>query len=146
MKYWIYFYSCVILGSCSSNSTSDKIYDESLYVKVDSIDVTKTGYEILISTVDTNRKLIKYFWPNGKTQLIAYYYNGYKDGTWRVFMDDGELISVTRYLNNKKEGKVLSYHPNGKVATIEEYHQGNAVGTWYYYDSLGILIKTENYK
>lgn len=146
MKYWIYFYCCFIFVGCLSSNSPDKIYDERLYVRVDSIDVVKNGYEVLISSVDSNRKLLKYFWPNGEKQLTAFYYKGYKDGIWQVFMDDGTLVSVTKYLNDKKEGQTLTYHPNGKIATLEEYHHGKAIGTWYYYDSLGNLIKTENYK
>jgi antitoxin component YwqK of YwqJK toxin-antitoxin module len=137
---------CVILIGCAGNDTSNEIYDEGSYKLVDSIDFSAKGYQVFISKNDTSRKLLKYFWPNGKLQMVAYYHNGHRDGVWRIFMDDGVPLSVTKYLNDKKDGKTVTYHSNGKVATVEMFHKGKAIGTWYYYNDLGKLIKTENYK
>lgn len=128
---------------CSSKRP-ENIYDESLYLKVDSIDEARDG-ELFVSSIDSNRKLIKYYWPDGKIQLIGYYYKGLKEGNWRIFMDNGVLVSKTEFFRNKRNGRRTTYHANGKIATAENYSDDFPVGVWSYFDTLGILFKSETY-
>jgi len=133
------------------NRKNVSVYDENFYKKVDIVgpngdDVQLRNEEIFVFLPDTNRKMLKYYWDNGKMQAKFFLYKGKKDGKWVGYFDNEVLSFEGNFLNNEKNGEFRIYDPNGKISIIETYKMGVKDGIWYYYDTLGTVIKTENYK
>ena len=72
--------------------------------------------------------------------------NGLKEGEWKGFYENGNLLWSGFYNNGLNVSKWIEYHNNGKVFTIGHYDNGKKIGVWSFYDKHGKKIADEIYK
>ena len=74
------------------------------------------------------------YYPNGKQEYAAEYFNGKLDGTSLHWSQDGSLISETEYSNGKLHGIWKKYYANQNTMYEAPYFHGQKHGDekWYY--------------
>ena len=72
--------------------------------------------------------------------------NGLKEGEWKGFYENGNLLWSGFYNNGLNVSKWVEYHNNGKVFTMGHYENGQKIGVWSFYDKHGKKIADEIYK
>ena len=75
------------------------------------------------------------YYPNGNTKNETSYKDGLRNGSFKVWSENGNLVMKGKYLNDKYYGILSSYHENGIKASEIEYDLngvqiGNSTG-WY---------------
>jgi len=89
----------------------------------------------------------KTFYPEtGNVAEIIEYVNGIKEGPYKKYFPDGELMTEGTYKNDVLEGKFLLYYPNGKIQVKGKYKNGRQIGNWEYFDENGKHISEEDFK
>lgn len=139
-------FSVVLICGCHNSENIKKAdkehlseFTESLYIKSQSSNLNKDGYEIYVHKYIPSRRMLKYFWPNGKIQLISFFNGVEKDGKWTEYFENGAVAGEAFFKNGLKDSIHKTYHKNGKLAALEYYKSGKEVGKWEYFDSSGVL-------
>ena len=126
LKVSLYFFSLFFV-----NSYSDDIdYDQLKYIN--GLLYKKEINEIFTGNVTGIQ--------NGKVV------DGLKEGEWKGFYENGNLLWSGFYNNGLNVSKWIEYHNNGKVFTIGHYDNGKKIGVWSFYDKHGKKIADEIYK
>ncbi|MCA1761462.1 MAG: toxin-antitoxin system YwqK family antitoxin [Cryomorphaceae bacterium] len=95
------------------------------------------------------------FHPNGQLALEGYYMNGKKNGIFKKFDRDGNLISLEKYRDGElvvdsEESVILdlrsTYYPNGKVKSTGGYVDGVKEGVHRLYDEDGSISTAITYE
>lgn len=89
----------------------------------------------------------EFYGPNGRLQSKGKFNeNQEKTGPWEYYHSNGELKEKSTFVNDKAEGKSLSWFDNGLPSTESEYRDGelNGIHKEYFYN--GQPRKTEQYK
>jgi antitoxin component YwqK of YwqJK toxin-antitoxin module len=63
------------------------------------------------------------FYKSGKVKARGGYSNGYKEGKWEYFKEDGTLWQIGHLVNSKKTGLWVKYDENGN--TLEKNYLFN---------------------
>ncbi|MGL5356884.1 MAG: toxin-antitoxin system YwqK family antitoxin [Cetobacterium sp.] len=66
-------------------------------------------------------------------EVIGKYIKGEKEGTWKIYYENGNLKSVAKYDNGVLIGKFKSYYMNKELEVEGEYKNGKKEGEWIYY-------------
>lgn len=74
------------------------------------------------------------------------YYDGHREGVWKMWYSDGTLASEMVYDMDIPSGKFTLYWENGKTRLTGRYDAGEPAGTWYKYDENGNLILSTVYR
>lgn len=74
------------------------------------------------------------------------YSNGYKDGIWNYYYENGELSVQYTYKNGKRTGKYTAYHQGNIVNEKGEYFKNKKVGVWKAYSIIGKLTTETTYE
>ncbi|MBE0652943.1 MAG: toxin-antitoxin system YwqK family antitoxin, partial [Bacteroidales bacterium] len=53
--------------------------------------------------------------------------NGLKQGTWKLYYEDGQLSKEMFYRDNELEGMYKEYYKDGRIAIIQKYNEGKIV-------------------
>ena len=69
--------------------------------------------------------------------------HGLKEGEWKGFYDNGNLLWSGFYNKGLNISKWIEYHKNGKVFTMGHYENGKKIGVWLFYDEQGEKIAEE---
>ena len=69
--------------------------------------------------------------------------NGLKEGEWKGFYENGNLLWSGFYSKGLNVSKWIEYHNNGKVFTVGHYKNGKKIGVWSFYDKKGKKIAEE---
>jgi antitoxin component YwqK of YwqJK toxin-antitoxin module len=94
------------------------------------------------------------FYPNGNIHVEGTYMNDKKNGIFKTFDKDGDLISLEKYRDDQlvvdsEESVILdlrnSYYPNGEIKSTGGYVDGKKEGTHRYYDNEGNIEGAEIY-
>ena len=74
------------------------------------------------------------YFPNGNIEYEADFINQKLDGTSRVWLEDGTLLSVSEYSNGQPHGVWKIFHPNEKLKYKTTYFHSQKHGyeRWYY--------------
>ena len=74
------------------------------------------------------------YFPNGNLEYEAEFLNEKLDGTSRVWLEDGILLSVSEYSNGQPHGKWQTFHTNKKLRYETTYFHSQKHGyeKWYY--------------
>lgn len=92
----------------------------------------------------------EFWYTNGKTMCIAKIVDGRLTGTYRDFLEGGEIKSEGKYIHNKKEGLWKEgdlLNPMGRVMIYSygNYRNGTKIGEWQtFYESEGIKEYTSS--
>lgn len=79
-------------------------------------------------------KLAKYKNPEKKITDVGHILNGKKIGAWFTFYEDGRVLSVRNYIDDKIEGYFISMDPIGRVVQQIEYKNNYADGVATLYE------------
>lgn len=158
---WIEFYSnsnrVKEEGNYSNGKRNGlfKIFDKKGHL--DRIETYKNGVlqeDSAAEILDVKKELGQ----DGKIKSIGSYANGKKQGIFREYNSDGEIIASSVYKNDVKvgegvitgSGKYIGswkiYYPTGELRAEGEYEEGKKNGKWKYYFITGELEQKGNYK
>ena len=73
------------------------------------------------------------------------YKNNMLNGLVKCFNEDDDMISMTQYVNDHKEGMYIKYHYNGEISCVGTFRNGECWGMWNYYNEDGEYIRSERY-
>ena len=67
----------------------------------------------------------------------------FEDGNGQLYdyYENGNVFSISRYLNGNLEGKYEEFHINGKIAKRGKYSSNNKKGEWFEFSKRGLLKK-----
>ncbi|MDP4282728.1 MAG: hypothetical protein Q8867_11380, partial [Bacteroidota bacterium] len=91
------------------------------------------------------------FYDNGQIHEEGTYRDDKKDGYFKEFAQNGDLISVSKYINDIKQEAaeevtkldvVQEYYPDGKIRSVSTYRKGVPEGIRREYSPEGIVIKS----
>ena len=91
------------------------------------------------------------FYPNGNIHVEGTYKDDQKDGYFKEYAENGDLLSVEKYINGKKqleaqEVKKLDlkneYYPDGKIKSSGTFRNGLPEGIFREYNPTGQVIKS----
>ena len=87
------------------------------------------------------------YFPNGNLEYEAEFLNEKLDGTSRVWLEDGILLSVSEYNNGQPHGKWQIFFPNEnlKYQTTYFHSQKHGYERWYYENGQLKSEQTFNY-
>jgi uncharacterized protein len=95
------------------------------------------------------------FYDNGKIRQEGMYKDDKKNGYFKEYTEDGDLISVFKYVNDVKQEEAeeitkldvqKEYYPNGKVKVSATYRNGIPEGIRREYNHDGQIVKSFLYK
>ncbi len=70
---------------------------------------------------------------------------GYKEGSWFLFYENGQLQQRTEFKNGKLHGPWLRYHENGILSSKGDWIHGLIESDWFVYYSNGQLKSKEHF-
>ncbi len=118
------------------------------------ISITEYRRGMVIMREKINRKdknglkqgLWKTFWDNDKTKSECNYINDKKNGFFKTFSREGNLLLIEKFINDEKQIDVpelrnlevrTDYYPDGKVKIVASYDNGVAEGVRREYNKEG---------
>ncbi len=100
----------------------------------------------------------KEYYENGKLKLVGSYKNGSKQGVFREYDQDGNIINSHIYEGNVKSGEGIVdpsgdkqgswklFYPTGELRAEGQYVSGLKSGEWKYYYPSNVVEQVGNYK
>jgi len=82
------------------------------------------------------------WYSNGQLQSMSLYINGKPEGLEQFWHKNGELKSEFEYVNGKKHGACWEWYPNGKEKSLTYYKHGKKTGNSWDWHNNG-QIKSE---
>ncbi|PLX13652.1 MAG: hypothetical protein C0598_03170 [Marinilabiliales bacterium] len=87
-----------------------------------------------------------YYPKTGNVAEKIEYVKGIKQGPYRKYFPEGEIMTEGIYVNDNLDGDFTLYHPNGKIQIKGKYKDGRQVGNWEYFDENGNPLNEEDFK
>jgi antitoxin component YwqK of YwqJK toxin-antitoxin module len=94
------------------------------------------------------------FYPNGNTHQEGTYRDDKKNGYFKDYAENGDLLKVTKYVNDVAQPEATEiqkltteteYYPNGKILKTTMTRNGVLEGVSREYDSSGNVVKSAEY-
>lgn len=106
---------------------------------------TISGYLVETEMIDGNKNgTEKIFYQDGGIRSISHFVNNKREGIAKIYYRTGELEYETPYLNDKKEGHEKGYYQSGKPKSSMHFEKNIVIGIFEdYYESGGIKTSTE---
>lgn len=78
------------------------------------------GRKTAVLTYSTKSDTVKvvFYHANGKTQARGQYVADLREGLWRTYNEDGDLVESASYAQNKLHGKRCFYYPGGALLSV----------------------------
>lgn len=83
---------------------------------------------------------------NGGMVEKGSYYDGMRQGTWKLWYANGKLASEIEFDQDLPNGKFITYWENGNTKETGKYITGEKTGLWNKYDEEGTLFLTTQYR
>lgn len=123
------------------------------------ISITEYRRGMVILREKMNRKdkngfkqgLWKTFWDNDKTRTEGNFINDKKNGFFKTYSNEGNLLIIEKYINDEKQTDVpelrnlevrTDYYPDGKVKIVASYDNGVAEGVRREYNKDGNIAQS----
>jgi antitoxin component YwqK of YwqJK toxin-antitoxin module len=120
------------------------------------IEITEYQRGMVINRERINRKdknglkqgVWKTFWDNDKTKWEGVYFNDKKNGFFKTYSPEGNLLTIEKYINDELQTDVpelrklevrTDYYPDGKIKTVGSYNNGIAEGVRREYNRDGTI-------
>ena len=83
----------------------------------------------MTETSDNYSGVDRTYYDPEKTQLKSevFIHNRKKEGVYKEYYEDGELLSEVNYINGEKNGIYNSYYDNGQLSSEINYIDGKKV-------------------
>lgn len=85
-------------------------------------------------------------YPNGQVKFEGNMQNGFREGKWVSFYEDGMIWSETHFHKGQKDGATTTWYPNGIRRYTGQYKMEQEAGKWIYYDETGKIAEEKVYK
>ncbi len=85
-------------------------------------------------------------YENGQIKYSGSKQDELNHGVWTWYFPDGSKMIEGRFIKGKREGLWKNYYPNGQIQMISSYHENHLQGTLTTYDSLGVVLKSYEYR
>lgn len=79
------------------------------------------------------------YYDNGTLKLESTYFEGKKDGEFKLYFEDGSLNEIRSYQNNEMHGTWITFNRLGVKVAEASYKQGVKNGNWYVWNDDGNL-------
>lgn len=140
MKKLFFFIALTTLAaSCSETKKEDKS-EKKVEEKAPTIEMEEDLIEIkdgVYTEYYPGKKAVKFRGEQDK--------DGFRDGVWHFYSEQGEELSMTNYEHGIKEGHSIVKYPNGAIHYTGEYKKDKPIGIWKTYDVSGKLASTKDY-
>ncbi len=80
------------------------------------------------------------YYPNGQLLMSGGIKNNRNEGEWKYFYDNGQVESLGLFNNDRAEGKWTWYYPDGTLKQTGYFNAGQRDSLWKTYDTTGMLI------
>lgn len=117
---------------------------DSTWLYFNELDGTLASEEIYINTLREGQW--KTYYPEGQVMEVTTYRHDIREGPWLQYFSDGSLKSECAYENDLLEGRFVIYHLNGKVEVSGAYKHSQKDGTWVYLNEIGEMEVKETYE
>lgn len=87
--------------------------------------------------LDTLVKKIEY--SSDGPSIEESYKNGFKNGPFKVYWDNGQILTEGEYKNDSIHGEIVDYYRNGIIESVSNYDIGRPYGEYKYYYSDGTI-------
>ena len=75
--------------------------------------------------------LKQYYWENNQLQIVAYYHNCERYGTWKYWFPNGRIAKTENYNSSGKiDGIWKTWNQRGDIIEFESYENGIPVGNF----------------
>ena len=109
---------------------------------------------IIVANILTRNKGSKiednlvYYWYNSNkiNSNKGAYYGKLLNGEYKVFNQNGGLVTAGNFKQGLKSGSWKTWYRNGELKTVSNFKNGLLNGKYNYFDNNGKLILSENYK
>jgi antitoxin component YwqK of YwqJK toxin-antitoxin module len=118
-----------LIGACSEEEVKTKKRE----TKEDLVEIVDGVY----TEYYPGKKKVKFKGRQDKNKL--------RHGKWTYFSPNGEELSITHYINGKREGHSIVKYPNGVIHYIGEYSNDLQIGIWKTYNEQGVLLEEKNF-
>jgi len=90
----------------------------------------------------------KIYWDNDKTKWEGVYFNDKKNGFFKTYSPEGNLLTIEKFINDELQKDVpelrklevrTDYFPDGKIKTLASYNNGIAEGVRREYNRDGTI-------
>jgi antitoxin component YwqK of YwqJK toxin-antitoxin module len=85
------------------------------------------------------------YYESGQKRREGKFLDGFRDGRWRYWYEDGTLWVDGFYKKGAQSGPVKYFHPNGEKKSEGNYENGIRTGVWKFWDEKGLELKVINY-
>lgn len=107
----------------------------------------KVGPKDTVAVDSLGQKVVRSYFPGGKTKSEVIYKNGKKNGVARTYDSDGSVILELPYVDDMREGTSKKYYAGGKVlAQTTEYKNNKMNGFQTRYRGNGDLMSEARYE
>ncbi|MGB4848158.1 MAG: hypothetical protein WBP41_09590 [Saprospiraceae bacterium] len=103
-----------------------------------------TGFELTEIPGTTAKTAIRKD-PSGQVVIEGFLDGDKKTGTWLEHNNEGDISTLTSYLNGFQEGPALKFSFRGQVDQRTNFHLGQLDGPWVQY-KFGKVMETRQYK
>ena len=96
---------------------------------------------VITFTIQLSAQLEKKYFKDGVTlKETGNLKNGFKDGKWEEFYENGKLKTTGNYTNDERNGEWKIYFDNGQLAAVGNYTSTKfpTPGTWKFYSKEGV--------
>lgn len=80
--------------------------------------------------------LSTYYHPSGSIWQLSPYHNDLPEGTWQIFLENGQLLQKTEYSQGCKQGPSIRYWDRDLIASLEIFEK-NLLCSAEYFDASG---------
>jgi antitoxin component YwqK of YwqJK toxin-antitoxin module/tetratricopeptide (TPR) repeat protein len=87
----------------------------------------------------------KEFFDNGELEVISTYKDGYMDGPFTEYYKNGKVYSEGWYVEGEPVGEWVGYHRDGTVRTRRYFTEGELNGELIFYDESGKVTEISKY-
>lgn len=108
---------------------------------------TDTKPLLYVGNYKNNQKtgVWKYYYENGQIKSITTYVDGEIDGNYKDYYDTGKLKRDYNNIKGKTNGEFKGYNSNGTLSAVGNYNDDEKSGEWKYYYDNGQVKRIGNY-
>lgn len=140
----IFLFSFIFLISCGHDREKPTaVYGEEIVIK--RYDDSTKMIVIQYKKVDTTYAFKTYFYRNGKTYMSGELHNGFRNGVWSAWDENGNLLTNGTYVDGVDQGLKTVYYLNGNKRYEGQMKSNKRVGVWKFWDEKGKFLKEIDY-
>lgn len=117
---------------------NDKFYD---YFNIETVN----DVEIIMKDGEKFNGNIEIYEFNKFLKTKGQIINGFREGRWEHYYEDGTLRGVNNYLNGKLEGNTEEYSRSSKLILKGQFLNNKKHGHWYWYYENGNIESEGDY-